>query len=82
MNLDLQQLHPYPFEKLAQLFKNSEHTGGLNHIPLSIGEPKHTSPEFVKTALETNLDKLAIYPTTKGLPELRHAIADWANTRF
>lgn len=82
MNLDLQQLHPYPFEKLAQLFKNSEHTGGLNHIPLSIGEPKHTSPDFVKTALETNLDKLAIYPTTKGLPELRQAIADWANTRF
>lgn len=82
MNLDLQQLHPYPFEKLTQLFKQSKHNDGLDHIALSIGEPKHTSPDFVRQVLANNLDKLAVYPTTKGLPELRTAISEWASKRF
>lgn len=82
MNQDLDLLQPYPFEKLAGLFKGAEHNGGLPHIALSIGEPKHTSPAFVKQALADNIDKLALYPSTKGLPELRQAISAWACRRF
>src|SRR5690606_12648095 len=82
MNQDLELLQPYPFEKLAQLFKGAEHTGSLPHIALSIGEPKHTSPAFVKQTLIDQIDKLAVYPTTKGLPELRQAISAWACRRF
>lgn len=82
MNSDLIKLQPYPFEKLAQLFKDNQHQSDLAHIPLSIGEPKHESPEFVKQVIQNNLDKLANYPTTKGLPELRAAIAQWTSTRF
>lgn len=82
MNQELELLQPYPFEKLAALFKGVEHRGGLPHIALSIGEPKHASPAFVKQALVDNLDKLSAYPATKGVPELRQAISRWACNRF
>ncbi|RLT88521.1 MAG: succinyldiaminopimelate transaminase [Alcanivorax sp.] len=82
MNSDLQKLQPYPFEKLAQLFSGAQHQGGLPHIALSIGEPKHASPAFVKQSIIDHIDKLAVYPTTKGLPALRQAIANWAAQRF
>jgi len=82
MNQELELLHPYPFEKLAALFKGVEHRGGLPHIALSIGEPKHTSPAFVKQALVDHLDQMAVYPLTKGVPELRQAISRWACQRF
>ncbi|MCG8314260.1 MAG: succinyldiaminopimelate transaminase [Pseudomonadales bacterium] len=82
MNLDLEKLHPYPFEKLRALFADTTPPEHLPHIALSIGEPKHASPEFVRLALADNLDKLAKYPTTKGIPELREAISEWATRRF
>ena len=82
MNNDLHKLQPYPFEKLAQLFHGVKHPGNQPHIALSIGEPKHASPEFVKQSIIDNIDKLAVYPTTKGLPELRNSIAQWACKRF
>ncbi|MGB3622429.1 succinyldiaminopimelate transaminase [Ketobacter sp. MCCC 1A13808] len=82
MNPDLQKLHSYPFEKLATLFKGAAHSAGLSHIALSIGEPKHPSPEFVKQSLIDAVDKLAVYPTTKGIPEFRAVISRWACTRF
>lgn len=82
MNQDLALLQPYPFEKLAKLFRDADHTGNLSHIALSIGEPKHTSPAFVKQTLIDHIDKLAVYPATKGLPELRQAISAWACRRF
>lgn len=82
MNPELNRLHAYPFEKLAQLFKGIKPPADLKPIALSIGEPKHASPEFVKNTLVDNLDKLAVYPSTKGTPELRQAIAAWLLQRF
>lgn len=82
MNPDLQQLHPYPFEKLAALKAAVSAPEQLKDIFLSIGEPKHQPPQFVLDTLVSNLSKLSNYPTTKGLPELRQAIADWTSKRF
>ncbi|MEH6577986.1 MAG: succinyldiaminopimelate transaminase [Amphritea sp.] len=82
MNPDLQKLQPYPFEKLAKLKDAVTPAAELEHIALSIGEPKHPSPAFVMDELTRNLDKLANYPTTAGTIELRQAIADWASRRF
>lgn len=81
MNPDLERLHPYPFEKLAALFSGLE-CADKSHIALSIGEPQHASPEVALRALSDNLNALARYPTTKGLPELRQAIANWLSSRF
>jgi N-succinyldiaminopimelate aminotransferase len=82
MNPALERLHPYPFEKLAALFADLTPPSDLANISLSIGEPKHAAPEFVKQALIDSLQHLSTYPTTKGLLSLRQAIATWLTNRF
>ena len=77
MNPLLSRLNPYPFEKLRAL------TGGKPaEINLSIGEPKHPTPRFIKDALAASLDGLSTYPQTIGTPELREAIAAWLSRRY
>jgi len=82
MNSHLKHLHPYPFERLNQLKAGAVPPAHLKHIPLSIGEPKHPSPEFVKQVMSNSIEKLAQYPTTKGGIELRQTIARWLEKRF
>lgn len=82
MNPDLDRLQAYPFEKLAALKAGCQPPQQLAPIALSIGEPQHPAPEFVRRVLIESLDGLARYPTTAGLPELRRAIAEWLERRF
>jgi N-succinyldiaminopimelate aminotransferase len=82
MNPNLNQLHPYPFEKLADLKHGITPPADKSPIVLSIGEPAHATPEIIKQTLLNNLGGLSNYPTTKGIPELRQAIADWIAQRF
>ncbi|NOU01542.1 MAG: succinyldiaminopimelate transaminase [Gallionella sp.] len=82
MNPDLNKLQPYPFQKLAALFRDVQPNPALCPISLSIGEPKHATPQFIKDALTANLDGLANYPTTAGSDALRNTIANWIATRF
>jgi N-succinyldiaminopimelate aminotransferase len=82
MNNALQQLQPYPFEKLRALLGAVTPNPDKRPIALSIGEPKHKSPAFVAKALADNLDQMAVYPTTAGIPALREAIAHWCERRF
>ena len=82
MNNALNQLQPYPFEKLRALLGSVQPNADKRAIALSIGEPKHRSPDFVAKALADNLDQMAVYPTTLGIPALREAIAGWAERRF
>lgn len=82
MNDDLTRLQPYPFEKLRALLAGAQPPEDKRAIALSIGEPKHRAPAFVAQALADNLDQLAVYPTTLGIPALREAIAGWCERRF
>jgi N-succinyldiaminopimelate aminotransferase len=82
MNPDITRLQAYPFEKLAQLFKGTTPPAALRPIALSIGEPKHPAPEFIKDCLVSNIGGLSVYPTTKGIPELRATISAWLKARF
>ncbi len=82
MNPYLQRLEPYPFAKLQQLFSDLSPAAGKSPIALSIGEPQHASPAFVLQTISDNLHRLANYPTSLGLPELRHAIAAWLQRRY
>jgi N-succinyldiaminopimelate aminotransferase len=82
MNPLLQKLQPYPFEKLAALKADCSPPDGMEHIALSLGEPRHPSPEVALAPLRANLDQLNRYPLTKGIPELRLVIADWLQRRF
>lgn len=82
MNDALNLLQPYPFEKLRALLAGVQPPVDKKAIALSIGEPKHRSPNFVAEALSANLEQLAVYPTTLGLPALREAVAQWCEQRF
>ena len=82
MNPNLAKLHSYPFEKLRQLFGAVPPPLTFGEIKLSIGEPQHGTPEFIKEALAANLTGLANYPTTNGSDELRQAIAGWLGRRY
>ncbi len=82
MNPNLQQLHTYPFEKLARLKQGITPPIDKTHIALSIGEPKHPTPHFIQETLLAHLHGLGNYPTTKGITELRQAIAEWLSHRF
>jgi len=82
MNNAMQLLQPYPFEKLRALLGGVTPNPEKRPVALSIGEPKHRSPDFVAKALADNLDQMAVYPTTLGIPALREAIAGWCTRRF
>lgn len=82
MNPDLEKLQPYPFERLNAL-KAGITPPDIPHIALSIGEPKHATPELISRALQEKLAHgLATYPSTKGLRQLREAICRWLTARF
>ena len=82
MNPRLSQLQPYPFQRLRELFAGVTPNPDLKPINLSIGEPKHATPAFIRDALTNALDGLANYPITQGIDSLRQAIADWAGRRY
>ena len=82
MNPHLDRLHPYPFEKLRQLFAGVTPSPDHAHISLGIGEPKHPTPAFIQKALTHSLAGLAVYPTTHGGEALRAAIASWLERRY
>jgi N-succinyldiaminopimelate aminotransferase len=81
MNPRLALLQPYPFERLRALLEGASAPAGLAPINLYIGEPQHPTPVLLTEAITANLGGLARYPVTKGLPELRGAIAAWLSRR-
>ncbi len=81
MNPHLAQLQAYPFERLRRLLDGVAPPAGLPEIKLSIGEPQHETPAFIKQALAGALDGLANYPSTQGTAALRAAIAAWIGRR-
>ena len=82
MNPNLSLLQPYPFQRLRDLFAGITPNPAYKNINLSIGEPKHATPQLIKDALIANLGGLAAYPTTIGSIELRTAIANWIARRY
>jgi N-succinyldiaminopimelate aminotransferase len=82
MNPNLDLLQPYPFQRLRDLFKGISPNNNLSPINLSIGEPKHETPQLIKESLITHLSGLANYPTTIGVLALRETISEWLSTRY
>ncbi len=82
MNPKIQKLQAYPFERLVKLKAQLNPPDELEHIALSIGEPKHPAPEFVLEIIKQHLSGLSRYPLTKGMSELRQGIASWLCHRF
>jgi N-succinyldiaminopimelate aminotransferase len=82
MNPHLSALQPYPFAKLATLLSQPSQAIQLPHIALSIGEPKHAIPAFVKPLLAEYADLLSHYPPTAGSIALREVMTQWIEQRY
>ena len=70
MNKRLNQLQPYPFERLNELLANVTPKTDEDFISLALGEPKHRAPEFLIESycnIETIAKSFGTYPPTKGL---------------
>lgn len=82
MNEGLAHLQPYPFERLTRLTKGIEVSGEKHRIDLSLGEPRHPTPQLILDALCEHIHEVARYPATRGSPALRQALVDWFLWRF
>ena len=82
MNPLLFQLQPYPFERLKQLFAGVQPPAQFQAISLGMGEPRHTTPAFIKDALCANTGGMASYPATAGDLALRTALTGWLFKRY
>lgn len=83
MNPSLENLQLYPFQKLARLFEDLVPCDlSLTPIGLHIGEPRHSTPAFIRQELVNNLEGLAHYPTVLGTDRLRTSIANWLIQRY
>ena len=82
LNPYLADLNEFTFTRLARLLQPLTPPAGLKPINLSIGEPKHPTPQFIRDAIGQNTEGLALYPPTKGSPALRQTIATWLKRRY
>jgi len=74
-------LRTYPFVRLTEA-KRRLAAEGVDFVDFGMGEPREETPLFIREALAAAIEPLSGYPTADGLPELRAAIACWAERRF
>ncbi|MEL6572735.1 MAG: aminotransferase class I/II-fold pyridoxal phosphate-dependent enzyme [Pseudomonadota bacterium] len=58
------------------------HAAGGDVINMTIGDPQHAFPDFVRTILAEQTDGFRKYPNNNGLLELLEAIQDWLKARY
>ncbi|WP_208347208.1 aminotransferase class I/II-fold pyridoxal phosphate-dependent enzyme [Pseudaestuariivita rosea] len=75
-----QNLPEYAFPRLRALL--DVHEPARDPIAMTIGEPRHSFPDWVGQVLAENIDGFAKYPPNDGSPELRQAITDWIKRRY
>ena len=73
-------LPAYAFPRLRALLDS--HPAGGEVLHMSIGEPKHEFPNFVKDILIKSINDFNRYPSNDGSPELLDAISKWVNKRY
>lgn len=82
MNPLIERLRPYPFERLRALLAGCAAPAHLAPIDLSIGEPKHATPQLLLDALVAALPSMSAYPQTAGSDALRISIGQWLVRRY
>ncbi|MBI3312459.1 MAG: LL-diaminopimelate aminotransferase [Candidatus Omnitrophica bacterium] len=79
----LSGLPPYLFVQIDAM-KDQMIREGKDVIDMGVGDPDRPTPAFILRAMERALRNAANhqYPSNRGLPELREAIAQWYRRRF
>ena len=73
-------LPAYAFPRLRALLDHHQPGGSVVHM--TIGEPKHVFPAWVKDVIADNAEGFNRYPPNDGAPELLDAISGWLNRRY
>lgn len=73
-------LPEYAFPRLRALLDGIPPGGP--EIAMSIGEPRHPVPTFVRAVLDEHWQAYSRYPPNEGIPELRAAISAWLARRY
>lgn len=81
MNPFFTELPEYPMGRLATLERETPTLASLPQIRLSIGEPRHPTPEVITQALAAGAGRIDAYPDLWGGIELRTAVANWIARR-
>lgn len=69
-----------PFPRLAALLEDIEPGGPP--LLMSVGEPAHPIPTFVRNILAQHNADFSKYPPSQGTESLRQAIASWIARRY
>ncbi len=73
-------LPEYAFPRLRALL--DPHPAGGDPIAMTIGEPKHPMPGFVRDVLAEATSGFGVYPPNDGSPALLAAITGWLKRRY
>ena len=65
LNKEIKRLPDYPFDRLRALLSNTKANSGV--IDMSIGQPMHKTPNFVKNIIFNEKDKWNAYPPLSGI---------------
>jgi succinyldiaminopimelate transaminase len=77
----LERQQTYPFVRLNEAAARVR-AGGVEVIDLGMGDPREPTDPRIRRALVDGLRDRMGYPAAVGLPELREAVAAWAERRF
>ena len=73
-------LPEYAFPRLRLLL--DKYSAGGEVLNMSVGNPKHDFPIWVKDILDKNIHEFKEYPPNDGSPELLKAISLWIKRRY
>ena len=82
LNNNINKISEYPFSRLKDLLSSEIKSNKNKVLDLSIGQPYHKFPLFVKNILARENIKWNLYPPVKGLPILRNSYLNWLKRRF
>ena len=71
----------YPFVRIEQA-KRRTAAAGIEIFDFGQGDPREPTDPTIRAALVEALAETSGYPKAEGLPELRHAVAEWLAGRF
>ena len=69
-----------PFQRTRDLLSNTN--GKDDWIDLSIGAPRHDTPEIIRAVLNSNFDKYRHYPSANTSDHFGKNLSEWIRNRF
>ena len=66
LNKEIKKLPGYPFDQLRSLLVNTDANSDV--IDMSIGQPMHKVPNFIRDIIYSEKDNWNAYPPLYGIP--------------